>query len=102
MGQVESNVGWGRVNAASGWMIEAWYGNGSLAAHTAHRFSALTASNVAAYKSASTVAYNSGEAAWLTTCGSAFQTWYAALPSDTIRALVFEAARFAGEHGLEP
>ncbi len=102
MGQVESNCGWGRVCAASGWAIEAWYGNGTLGVHTAHRFGALTSSNVGAYKSASAVAYNSGESAWLAACGSAFATWYAALPSDPVRALVFEAARFAGEFGLEP
>lgn len=101
-GQVESNCGVGRVSAASGWVIEAWYGNGAKQFHTAHRFGALTASNVALYKSACAVAYNSGESAWLAACGSTFAAWYAALPSDPVRALVFEAARFAGEFGLEP
>lgn len=102
MGQVESNVGWGRVNAASGWMIEAWYGNGSQGVHTAHRFGPLTASYVTTYRSICATAYNHGEAAWLTACGSTFAAWYAALPSDAIRVLVFEAARFAGEFGLDP
>jgi len=103
VGQIEANTGYGRVHAASGWVIEAWVGNGGASPplHTAHRFGALNSTNIATFNSVCATAYNSGESAWLIACGSAFQTWYNGL-SSAHQALVFEAARAAGEHGWGP
>lgn len=103
MGQIEANTGYGRVNAASGWVIEAWVGNGGASPpfHTAYRFGALTAANVATYRDACSTAHTSGRSAWLSFCGTAFTAWFNGL-NTTHQDMLFEAARRAGEQGWGP
>lgn len=105
MGLVEANTGFGRVNSASGWVIEAWHGNGSTPAHTAFRFGALNSTNAAAFASSCAYAYANTQSAWEswmdTNAPSGWTSWYGGL-SGTVKAMVYECARFAGEHSLTP
>lgn len=108
MGQVHENVGYGRYvdgrdgNGNPRLVIGAWAGCRDTDFHDCFIAGDWSTALVSAYASLVATAYNSGRAAWLTASGSAFGTWFAALPNDEYRDLLFAAAYDAGANGRGP
>src|SRR5689334_21424344 len=105
MGQVEANTGLGRVYSSSGWVIEAWHGNGSTPVHTAFRFGAMNSTTIQGATDSYAQAYGGSQSSWESWMASnapaGWTTWYGGL-SGAVKAMLYEFCRASGEHGYNP